>query len=111
MGDYDINVKGLCTYEIRGAKSREDAISMAYKEALSAEQDSNDAVIINVNKTFDDVIDGGKNIKMINMTGCGIDKSWTLDDCETKCSKYYGCYAVALANDILKEYENETMKE
>ena len=29
MGDYDINVKGLCTYEIRGAKSREDAISQA----------------------------------------------------------------------------------
>lgn len=29
MGDYDINVKGLCTYEIRGAKSREDAIAQA----------------------------------------------------------------------------------
>lgn len=29
MGDYDINVKGLCTYEIRGAKSEEEAIIQA----------------------------------------------------------------------------------
>lgn len=29
MGDYEINVKGLCTYTIKGAKSREDAISQA----------------------------------------------------------------------------------
>lgn len=29
MGDYDVNVKGLCTYEIKGAKSEEDAIQQA----------------------------------------------------------------------------------
>ena len=29
MGDYDINVKGLCIYEIREAESREDAIIQA----------------------------------------------------------------------------------
>lgn len=54
---------------------------------------------------FDDVIDDGRNIKMANMTGCGVYESWTLDDCETKCSYYYRCNAVALANDVLKEYE------
>lgn len=45
------------------------------------------------------------------MTGCGIDESWTLDDCEANCPNYYGCYAVALANDVLKEYENMAIKE
>lgn len=29
MGDYDINVKGLCTYEIKGAKSEKDGIQQA----------------------------------------------------------------------------------
>ena len=29
MGDYDVNVKGLCTYEIKGAKSEKDAIQQA----------------------------------------------------------------------------------
>lgn len=29
MGDYDVNVKGLCTYEIKGAESKEDAIIQA----------------------------------------------------------------------------------
>lgn len=65
-----------------------------------------DEVIMDVNSKFDDVIDNGRNIKMINMAGCGIDEDWTLDDCESKCPKYYGCYAVALANDVLKEYED-----
>ena len=58
------------------------------------------------NPKFNDVIDNGRNIKMINMTGCGIDENWTLDDCENKCPKSYRCYAVALANDVLKEYED-----
>lgn len=54
---------------------------------------------------FCDVIESGRNIKMQNFTGCGIDENWTLDDCENKCPKYYSCYAVALADDVLKEYE------
>jgi hypothetical protein len=54
---------------------------------------------------FEDVIDNGNNIKMKNISGCVDDENWTLDDCERGCPKYYGCYAVAEANDILKEYE------
>jgi len=54
---------------------------------------------------FDDVIDNGLNIKMKNLTGCDIPEGWTLDDCESSCEKYYSCYAVALANDVLTEYE------
>ncbi len=54
---------------------------------------------------FCDVIENGRNIKMHNMTGCGIGEGWTLDDCEGRCPKYYSCYAVALANDVLKEFE------
>lgn len=60
---------------------------------------------------FEDVLDNGKNIKMKNIAGCIEDESWTLDDCENKCPKYYGCYSVALANDILKEYEGELIKD
>jgi hypothetical protein len=52
-----------------------------------------------------DIIDNGKNIKMKSFTGCISDENWTLDDCEKSCQKYYSCYAVAEANDILKEYE------
>lgn len=29
MGDYEINVKGLCTYDIKGAESEEEAIIQA----------------------------------------------------------------------------------
>lgn len=53
-----------------------------------------------------DVINNGTNIKMHNLAGCVEDENWTLEDCEKKCSKYYSCYSVAEANDILKEYEN-----
>lgn len=60
---------------------------------------------------FCDVIDDGRNIKMINLTGCGIDENWTLDDCERNCPKYYSCYAVALADDVLKKYEDSCIKE
>lgn len=60
---------------------------------------------------FCDVIENGRNIRMVNYTGCGIDESWTLDDCENKCSKYYSCYAVALADNVLKEYEESKYSE
>lgn len=54
------------------------------------------------------VIDNGRNIKMKHLTGCGVNESWTLDDCEQKCPKYYSCCAVAEANDILKVYEERS---
>lgn len=54
---------------------------------------------------MEDIIDDGADIKMKNLTGCTNAQEWTLDDCEKNCKKYYSCYAVALANDILKEYE------
>ena len=110
MKEYEIQITSVTTVYVE-TDNAEDAISMAYEQALSVMPDSNDAVIINTDELFDDVIDGGKNIKMINMTGCGIDGNWTLDDCETKCPEYYGCYAVALADDMLKDYENRRVKE
>lgn len=55
---------------------------------------------------FEDVVENGRNILMKNLTGCSIPDNWTLDDCESKCCKYYSCYAVSLADDVLKEYEN-----
>jgi hypothetical protein len=110
MKEYEIQVTSIITVYVE-ANNAEDAIKMAYEQALSVEPDSNDAVIVNTIDSFDDVIDDGKNIKMINMTGCcKIDENWTLNDCETTCSKYYSCCAVALANDVLKEYENEAIR-
>lgn len=58
---------------------------------------------------FSDVIDDGKNIKMKNLGCCVEDENWTLSDCEEKCPRYYGCYTVALANDILRDYEEEIL--
>ena len=111
MKEYEIQITSVTTVYVE-ADNEEDAISMAYEQALSVAPDSNNAVVVNVIESFDDVIDGGENIKMINMTGCcEIDENWTLDDCEAKCSKYYNCYTVALANDVLKEYENKVIKE
>lgn len=57
------------------------------------------------NAAMVDIIDGGKNIKMKKLASCVNDENWTLNDCEKDCPKYYGCYAVAMANDILREYE------
>ena len=58
---------------------------------------------------FSDVIDDGKNIKMKNLGSCIEDTNWTLSDCEEKCPKYYGCYTAALANDILRDYEEKML--
>lgn len=60
---------------------------------------------------MENTIGNGKNIRMKNFAGCVSDNNWTLDDCEKNCSKYYGCYAVAIANDILKEHEDRIIKE
>lgn len=54
---------------------------------------------------FNDVLDGGNNIRMRNLTGCDIGVNQTLDDCDETCPQYHSCYAVALANDVLVAYE------
>ena len=54
---------------------------------------------------FNDVLDGGKNIRMRPFTGCDIGVNQTLADCEETCPQYHRCYAVTLANDALVAYE------
>ena len=52
--------------------------------------------------------DGRTDVLMHMICGCdrcsGHD-NWTLSDCEKYCDKYYSCDNVAIANDILKDYE------
>jgi len=105
MKEYQIEVTSTTTIYVE-ANNEEEALDKAYEKALWAVPDSNDAVIVNIIDPFEDVIDNGQNIKMRNLTGCLDGKNWTLNDCEEKCNKYYSCYAVAEANDILKEYED-----
>lgn len=113
MKEYEVKVTTVTTVFVE-ANSEREAIKEACKEALFITPDSTDAIIVNANEEdedeedddFNGVIDNGKNIKMINLTGdCEIDKEWTLSDCEYGCPRYHTCYAVALANDILREYE------
>lgn len=63
MREYEIQVTSVTTVYVE-ANNAEDAISMAYEQALSVEPDSNDAIIINAVESavesFDDVIDDGK---------------------------------------------------
>lgn len=54
---------------------------------------------------FKDILDGGNNIRMRNLTGCDIGINQTLADCEETCPRYHSCYAVTLANDALVAYE------
>jgi hypothetical protein len=46
---------------------------------------------------------------------CGCERAnlpgWTLSECEKHCGRYYNCDNVALANDILSDYELNTDKE
>lgn len=51
------------------------------------------------------ILNNGKNIDMTVICGC-IDAK-TLNDCEANCSKYSSCDNVAIANDILRDYEEE----
>ena len=53
---------------------------------------------------FSMVIDNGTNIDMSKICGC---TKGTLNDCENNCARYCNCCNVALANDILKEYEDK----
>lgn len=50
----------------------------------------------------------GPDVLMNKICGCyKCQDNWTLTDCENQCERYYNCYNVAVANDILKEKENE----
>lgn len=50
---------------------------------------------------FTGVLSDGRNFDVSTISGC----QGTMDDCERNCRKYYGCYTIALANDILVKYE------
>lgn len=50
MGDYDINVKGLCTYTIKEAKSKEEAIIQAIDDFCNDDMFYGDKVTENVTK-------------------------------------------------------------
>lgn len=53
--------------------------------------------------------DDGRDVKMQLICGC--ENAETLDKCEQTCLKYYDCYNVALANDILAILDNQKKKE
>lgn len=60
MRDYDINVKGLCTYTIKEAKSEEEAIIQAIDDFCNDDMFYGDKVTENVTKD-DCVIDWCSN--------------------------------------------------
>ena len=105
MKEYKVKITEI-RYEYIEAESACEAINKAEDVVLTNADEIICEVIDKDSPQFEDVIDNGKNIKMKNITGCAISEHWTLDDCEKSCPKYYGCYSVALANDILKEYED-----
>lgn len=54
------------------------------------------------NYQFEAVLNNGTDVDMSNICGCTSNMmSW----CEANCKKYYDCHNIALANDILKKYE------
>lgn len=105
MKEYKVKITEM-RYEYIEAESVDDALNKAQDMALTNADEVICEVITKDSPQFKDVIDYGKNIKMKNIAGCIEDENWTLDDCEKNCPRYYGCYSVALANDILKEYED-----
>lgn len=54
------------------------------------------------NYQFEAVLNNGTDVDMSNICGC---TSNTMSWCEANCKKYYDCHNIALANDILKKYE------
>lgn len=60
---------------------------------------------MNGNK-FDGVLQSGKDFDMSKICSC----NKTMNQCERDCGKYYSCENIAMANDILVEYE-ETQSE
>lgn len=56
---------------------------------------------------FKYVFNKESDIDMSKIGGCP--HTHSLDECEKSCKKYHSCYAVALANDILVEYEETVL--
>ena len=56
---------------------------------------------------FTMVLEQGRDLDMTKICGCSdADK---MSDCEATCGNYYDCCNIALANDILVEYEMEIL--
>ena len=51
--------------------------------------------------------DEGPDVYMKSICGCAniLDNNWLSRDCERFCPRYYNCHNIAIANDILAEYE------
>lgn len=52
-------------------------------------------------KKYDGIINGGQDYDVSHISSC----ESTLDKCEKECPRYYSCDTVAMANDILRDYE------
>lgn len=52
----------------------------------------------------DVVIRNGLDVDIAKISNC---QYHSMDECQEKCEKYYRCYTIALANDLLVEYELE----
>ena len=108
MQEYKVKITEI-RYEYIEAKSADGAIKKA-KGMILTNADEFKCEIVEEEcfdnySEFENILDNGRNIKMKNIAGCVANEDWTLDDCEKNCLKYYGCYSVSLAHDILKEYE------
>ena len=52
----------------------------------------------------------GIDIHMCSICGCEkCTKGWYLSDCEERCDEYYICDNVAMANDIIVNYEDNNL--
>lgn len=52
----------------------------------------------------DVVTRNGLDVDIAKINNC---QYHSMDECQEKCEKYYRCYTIALANDLLVEYELE----
>lgn len=52
----------------------------------------------------DAVTKNGLDVDIAKLSNCPYH---SMDECQEKCEKYYRCYTISLANDLLVEYELE----
>lgn len=52
---------------------------------------------------FEAVLNKGEDVAISMISGCD---SKSMDWCEEHCRKYYDCHTIAMANDLLKEFED-----
>lgn len=69
--------------------------------------------MIKYRKDFESVINNGTDFDMSQICSCTYK---TMNECEKHCLKYHDCYNIAMANDILRDfedfcYENKTWKQ